>query len=345
MTLAANYYDHSGNSDTLCPAYNVNWRPTLQDQPGLMLHDSAYNVNFTYRGNPTYTSRLNDVHCYGHVINGAPYIAEDGAANQVNVSLNASTNYSLPGVLTPNGNSNLATSVSYSSFFAVTSLVGPNGANTSTNYDAYGRPSSTSIPDGATTTYSYTYNPNVQTATLTDSAGTRWTKTTYDGFGRTISVVKGHDNVPVSEVDTQYAPCACSPLGKMSQVSQPYVPNGTKVWATYTYDGSGRTLTVTAADGSAAGYSYQGNTTTVTDPAEKWKTYTNDAFSNLTVVTEPRPGGGTNYVSNYTYNGANQLTNVQLVRDGYTQQRTSQWSGTDLVSATNPENGTVNLYL
>jgi len=32
---------------------------------------------------------------------------------------------------------------------------------------------------------------------------------------------------------------------------------------------------------------------------------------------------------------------VQLVRDGYTQPRTFQWSGTDLVSATNPENGTV----
>jgi len=88
-------------------------------------------------------------------------------------------------------------------------------------------------------------------------------------------------------------------------------------------------------------YAYQGNSTTVTDPAGKWKTFTTDAFGNLTVVTEPRPGGGTNYLTNYTYNGANQLTNVQLVRDGYTQPRTFQWSGTDLVSATNPENGTV----
>jgi YD repeat-containing protein len=220
MALASNYYDHFSNSDSLCPNPYHNWSAPLQDQSGLTLHDSAYNVNFTYRGNPTYTNRLSDVHCYGYVINGAPYTAEDGAMNQVNVSLSASTNYSLPGVLTPNGNSNLATSVSYSSFFAVNSLVGPNGATTTTNYDAYGRPASTSVPDGATTTYTYSYNPNVQTATLTDAQGTRWTKTTYDGFGRTISVVKGHDNVTASEVDTQYAPCACSPLGKMSQVSQ-----------------------------------------------------------------------------------------------------------------------------
>jgi YD repeat-containing protein len=173
MTLAANYYDHSSNSDQLCPSPYHNWSAPLQDQSGLTLHDSTYNVNFTYRGDATYTYRLGDLHCYGYVINGAAYTAVDGAFNQVNVSLNPSTNYSLPGVLTPNGNSNLATSVSYSSFFGVTSLVGPNGATTTTNYDAYGRPYSTSIPDGATTTYTYTYNPNVQTATLTDAAGDR----------------------------------------------------------------------------------------------------------------------------------------------------------------------------
>lgn len=30
-----------------------------------------------------------------------------------------------------------------------------------------------------------------------------------------------------------------------------------------------------------------------------------------------------------------------MVRDGVTQQRSFQWSGTNLASATNPENGTV----
>ena len=40
----------------------------------------------------------------------------------------------------------------------------------------------------------------------------------------------------------------------------------------------------------------------MTDPAGKWKTYANDAFGNLTLVTEPRPGGGTNYPTYYTYN-------------------------------------------
>ena len=44
-----------------------------------------------------------------------------------------------------------------------------------------------------------------------------------------------------SVVDTVYAPCACSPLGKMKQVSQPHLPGGTQYWTTYNYDAMGRT--------------------------------------------------------------------------------------------------------
>ncbi|SPF56015.1 hypothetical protein SBA4_7630002 [Candidatus Sulfopaludibacter sp. SbA4] len=101
---------------------------------------------------------------------------------------------------------------------------------------------------------------------------------------------KGHDSVTISTVDTQYAPCACSPLGKISAVSQPYAQGGTPAWTTYTYDGSGRTLTVTAPDtSSVTRYTYKGNQTTVTDPAGKTKTFTTDAMGNLTTVTEPDP--------------------------------------------------------
>jgi len=109
---------------------------------------------------------------------------------------------------------------------------------------------------------------------------------------------------------------------------------------TYTYDGSGRKIMVTAPDGtSATRYLYAGNASTVTDAAGKWKTYTNDAIGNLTVVSEPNPAGGTNLLTNYTYNGANQLVGVSMPRSTGTQTRTFQWSGMDLASATNPENG------
>ena len=308
----------------------------LQDHTGLALHDdAAYGVNFTYRGNPTSVTKLGATHCYAYEITGVPYTTKDGTGNKVDITLTA--NASLPGILTPNGNNNLATNISYAASFAVTSVSGPNGAGTTTDYDGYGRPATSKVVDGAVTNYTYTYNPNVQTATL----GNRWKKTTMDGFGRVTKAETGHDGVTVSVVDTQYAPCACSPLGKLWRVSQPHDPAAPVYWTTYTYDGSGRTLTATAPDGSITRYSYQGNQTTVTDPAGKWKTFSNDAMGNLVTVTEPNPGGGANLTTSYSYNAMNQFTQVTMPRAGGTQTRTFQWSGSDLVSATNPENGTV----
>ena len=79
----------------------------------------------------------------------------------------------------------------------------------------------------------------------------------------------------------------------------------------------------------------------MTAPAGKWKTFTNDAMGNLVTVTEPNPAGGSNLVTSYTYNVLSQLTQVSMPRAEGTQTRTFQWSGSDMVSATNPENGTV----
>jgi YD repeat-containing protein len=88
---------------------------------------------------------------------GVAVCTQDGAGRTVSSTPDASTGYSLPGVLTPGGNSNLATTVTYTSSWQVTSVSGPNGAQGTTNYDLYGRPTSTKIADGATTNYSYTY--------------------------------------------------------------------------------------------------------------------------------------------------------------------------------------------
>ena len=77
--------------------------------------------------------------------------------------------------------------------------------------------------------------------------------------------------------------------------------------------------------------------------AGKWKTFTSDVFGDLITVTEPDPAsntGGT-VATNYTYNGASQLTQVSMPRGSITQTRTFTWSGSDMASATNPENGTV----
>jgi len=249
----------------------------------------------------------------------------------------------LPQTLTPNANPSLATSMTYNSAFAVTSVTGPNGATSTTTYDTYGRPATSTSSDGAVTNYTYAYytsgGQNSQTATVNNGVANQWKTTVLDGFGRTISVLTGNGKTTVSETDTQYAPCACSPLGKISAVSMPYAPGGTPVWTRYTYDSSGRTLTIVKPDGaSTTTYAYAASNTTVTDPAGKWKTFTSDAFGNLVTVTEPDPNLGT-VTTNYTYNSANQLLTVSMKRAGVPQTRTFAWTGSDLTSATNPETG------
>ncbi len=333
------------------PLYSATYDQDWPQDNGLFLyqHDSAFNTNYRYRGNAYSTSNMGaGMSNILHTIGGVPYQAVDGAGRLINMTPSSGTNYSLPSVLTPNNNSNLSTSLSYATSFAVTGVTGANGATSSMTY-SYGRPSSSTSSDGAVTDYTYTYQPNTQTATITTGSSTQWKKTTLDGFGRAISVQTGHDSTTVSEVDTQYAPCACSPLGKLWRTSVPFAAGGSPSgWTTYTYDGSGRTLTVTKPDGvSVTTYLYQGNTTKITDPASKWKSFTNDASGNLISVTEPDPNNLPNgtLVTTYTYNGANQLTDVSMPRNTtngvYTQARHFTWSGSDLASATNPENGTV----
>src|SRR5581483_923686 len=99
---------------------------------------------------------------------------------------------------------------------------------------------------------------------------------------------------------------------------------------------------------STTSYLYHSTTSKVTDPASKWKLFANASSGNLITVTEPDPANqpsGT-LVTTYAYNGTNQLISVSMPRNltgggQYTQARTFQWTGADLISSTNPENGTV----
>jgi RHS repeat-associated protein len=333
-TLVTNGYD--GNS-SLQPS-----NATYLRDPNYI--NSSYGSTYWYRGNVTYSSALNTSPVYSSYFDtGVTQSSWDATGDTVSVSL--ASNDVLPQTLTPNSTPALATSMTYNSAFAVTSVTGPNGATSATAYDSNGRPQSSTSSDGAVTYYTYAYytsgGQNSQTATVNNGQANQFKKTVLDGFGRTTKVLTGNGTTTVSETDTQYAPCACSPLGKISAVSLPYATGGTPVWTRYTYDSSGRTLTIVKPDGaSTTTYAYAANQTTVTDPAGKWKTFTSDAFGNLLTVTEPDPNLGT-VATNYTYNNANQLIQVSMARAHINQTRTFQWTGSDLTSTTNPENGTV----
>lgn len=352
ITLVANTYD-SYNS-IACVGALVGMAPW----PGGLMHDDAnYGTGFVYRGNVTARSWIGGSASLQYQSTGVVQCSRDGAGHTMSSAPSLDTGYSLPGVITPNENANLATTLTYSGSWAVTSLTGPNGANSATTYDAWGRPTTTKIPDGAVTGYSYTYyraesgTVNQQTAMLGTGTAAPWKRTTQDGFGRVTKVESGNGlatTPAVSQVDTQYAPCACSPLGKLWRISMPCAPSGNLVWTTYTYDGSGRTLTVTAPDGSvthteylSAYGGYIGNLVRMTDPAGKWKIQQTDAIGNLIRVIEPNPGGGADWITNYTYDVLGHLTVVSMPRSNGTQERTFLYTGVDLTSARNPENGLV----
>jgi RHS repeat-associated protein len=342
--LVTNTYD--GYSSSVCSPVSA-----LSARTGLRLHDDTnFGTGFVYRGNVTYTTSLSGIRCTRYETTGVVTGSMDGSGRYVSVSPDSSTGYSLPGVIQPEGSGSLATTVTYASSWAVTSVTGPNGANGTTMYDGYGRPASMSIPDGASTVYTYSYygvsgaTANTQTASI----GGRWKKTTLDGFGRSIKVETGYGTTTVNVVDTEYAACACSPLGKLYRVSQPHAPGASAVWTTYYYDGSGRTVKVVAPDGSGTTTEYlttyggaSASFVRTTDPAGKWKIQKSDGLGNLVQVIEPNPQGGADLTTNYTYNAFNQMTGVSMTRAGVTQTRTFVYSGSDLTSTTNPENGTV----
>src|SRR5947209_864210 len=125
----------------------------------------------------------------------------------------------------------------------------------------------------------------------------------------------------------------------------PHAPGATPQWVEYNYDGLGRTVSVVQPDTSKKTYSYSANTVLVTDEAQRRRTYTMDAFGNLTQVIEWDPEGtGTQYTTTYAYDMLDHLTTVTMPRPSGTQTRTFNYGnppGAFLLSATNPENGTV----
>src|SRR6266851_4835012 len=134
---------------------------------------------------------------------------------------------------------NLTSTVNYTGFLAPSSATGPNGDSASINYDTLARPQSSVSPYGATTTYAYN---DTAPATRTATTNGHWTRTTLDGFGRTIKSETGDASGTKSTVDTVYDSCGCNPLGKMVKTSMAYAPGGTVYWKQNI--GLGNTLTL-----------------------------------------------------------------------------------------------------
>jgi RHS repeat-associated protein len=331
---------------------------SLQDVSSPGLHDAAYSTTFTVRGNLSSKTTLQGTSTSVHDITGVPLSTNTNGLS-VAYTPDTATN-SVPTTITPNGVSSLTTTLGYTAAQTVNSVTAPNNATAGTTNDAYGRPLTSTSVYGAVTTYTYNTTPPF---TTTATVNGRWTKTVLDGLGRTVSVIQGNGSTAVSEVDTVYGPCGCSPMGKLYSVTQPYNPNSppSPVPATsYVYDGLGRTTQVTLPDGAShTTYQYWVGVTQVVDPAGQWKQTVTDALGNLTTVREPNPTFPTDRTKDnwtwYSYDLLGHLTNVHqqtvtgtpaspVTKDQYRTFNYTNGSGAVgayLLSATNPENGTV----
>ena len=310
--------------------------------------DTSYS-SVTARGNPTSMTDVSGIttttayDLYGNVTN-----ATDASGVNSTASTSSTTNYAAPDSVTVA--SSLTTSMTYNSFLGTTSATGPNSSTVDISYDTNARPTSTTSPFGAVTYIGYTdtgSTPNVCTST-----NTRWTQNFLDGLGRTLHTKTGSystsgstgctsSGTTLSTSDTTYGAAGAAPLGMKLTQNVPYTSSAGAT-TTYSYDGIGRILSKAVVGSDTSGtttYAYAGNTVTVTDPAGKVKAFTLDAFGNLVGVFEDPSGLG--YTTTYTYDVLNHLTGVSMTRSTGTQTRSWSYTGNFLMSATNPENGTI----
>ncbi len=307
--------------------------------------DTAYSSN-GWRGNPTSigTPSGTTFYVYDRYGNVSSTTA-NGVTNTV--STTDMTNYAAPSQITVG--SSLTTNYGYSSFLSVESESGPNGTSVSIGYDATARPASATSPFGAITYMGYNdVGTPTSPASTCSTVNGRWTQSTLDGLGLPVLTLTGTGSTcgsgAVSQAETTYGSCGCSPLGKLISQAVPHTYGSSPAaTTTYTYDGVGRTLSKATVGSDSQGtstYVYLGNTVTAYDPAGKWKTFATDGFGNLIQVTEPNPAGGT-LLTSYAYGLLGHLKTVTMPRSTGTQTRSFAYSGNLLMSATNPENGTV----
>jgi RHS repeat-associated protein len=166
------------------------------------------------------------------------------------------------------------------------------------------------------------------------------TKAYYDGLGRTRRSA-AREGATWTITDTRFGA-----LGRVSQVSNPYraadpdsasPPSGPFAeWTTTDYDALGRVIRLTTPDGAHSDTVYMGNQVTVIDQAGKKRRSETDALGRLIRVTEAP--GELNYETYYSYDA---LGNLRQVTQGAQSRSFDYDSLSRLISATNPENGTM----
>ncbi len=200
----------------------------------------------------------------------------------------------------------------------VASTTEPTGKNTTYDYDALDRliEVEETIANGSPATVkAFTYNtssyPQSTTQTVHfNGTDTRDIHTYLNGLGQTIQ--------QKFEVDGGYATfdTGYNHKGKVDVQSLPYLSTSASstnatttadLLTTYLYDALDRVASSTNAKGTTF-TTYDGFTSTVTDPETNVKDFTTDAFNNLVSVDEHN--NSSTYTTEYTYSPLNLLTSI-----------------------------------
>ncbi len=194
---------------------------------------------------------------------------------------------------------------------AVTGRTGPNGLTTTWSYDGFGRKVTEIRADGTATTINYKcWDGNEPVApatcpagqghaieTLASGAGAAWVY--YDLFGRPVRTARiGFDALWV------YTDTAYDNLGRQIGVSQPDFNDPPVHHTTYTHDVLGRVRAETKPGNRVTATTYNGLTTTVTNPKNQALTTVKNSQGAVASATD---AGGT---TGYTYDPFGNLQSV-----------------------------------
>lgn len=207
----------------------------------------------------------------------------------------------------------------------------PRGKDTVYTYDVMDRPKSVTRPDGGVTASTYSDATRIVDVTQSlDPLTLVRTRQEYDVLGRLAKTTRFNTKDGNSVAEQQY-----DDAGRLWKVSNPYTGGSTSDWTTTRYDALDRVTDVFHPDGSRTTTSYAGQFTVTTDPAGKKRRTEQDSAGRLVNVWEDF--GANNYLTAYTYDALNNLTQV----DQGGQQRTFVYDGLSrLASETSPETGT-----
>jgi YD repeat-containing protein len=214
-------------------------RPLTFVNPAPRLWDSTVGTN---RGNQTRLVTPYLTFDTTYTTFGGVAQASDSQGRSQTTTFDAARSYAVPSVITPNGNTNLNATMQWNGFLGLTSQTAANTYSAHFSYDSYARPTSNTTPNGQIWHHTYTNVPPTKYSwtSQTSTGAVRWSRVTYDG----TKTESGFQTTTVSVVEKEYAPCACSPIGKLKRVSQPYKPGDPVYWTTFAYDAMGRTTRV-----------------------------------------------------------------------------------------------------